>query len=144
MTETKEYKGGPRTEEGKRRSSLNAMKTGIHAKSPQALEELGRELGVSYFDIVANMHRHYMPKDHLEDMLVKRIAKCVWRLALSDAMERRNLSQRGINEKPGVTYEKILRYERLVDIHLHRAIDALAKKRAAEKPLPYDQTPAVL
>lgn len=133
MSDTKEYKGGPRTQEGKRRSSLNAMKTGLHAQSPQALEEIGKEMGISFYNILEELDSHYRPRDSMETMLVRRIAKCVWRLCLSDAMERRNLSRTGLSEKPGTGYEKILKYERLVDIHLHRAIDSLAKKRASEK-----------
>ena len=126
---------GPRTPEGKRRSSLNALKHGLHATSPQALELIARETGVDFETILDEMRAHYEPADPVEEQLVKRIARCAWRLALAESMERRLMERRADPIRPGASYQKILRYEQLVDIHLHRAIAALAKKRRAENKL---------
>jgi len=124
-------KTGPRTTEGKRRSSLNALKHGLTARSPHALDEIARVNEISFEDVRAEMMRHYQPLDPVEKQLVIRIARCVWRLSLSAAMEERLIEKRPVALRPGAAYERILKYERLVDIHLHRALAALQRKREA-------------
>ena len=51
---------------------------------------------------------------------------------MSQKMEERLLERRCNRITPGASYEKVMRYERLVDIHLHRAMAGLAKKRQTE------------
>jgi len=121
--------GGPRTPEGKRRSSLNAMKHGLRARSPQAIELIASELNMTFDQLLDDLRSFYRPADPIEDGLVRRVARCLWRLTLSETMEGRVISRCGLPNHPGGHYERILKYERLVDIHLHRAIDALTKKR---------------
>ena len=123
---------GPRTPEGKRRSSLNALKHGLTATSPQALEHLAEQLRVDSQAILARVRDHYRPKDPIEEELVNRIAVCLARLQRSKAMEDRVVSRNPGQFKPGASCEGILRYERSVDIHLHRAITTLTRKRAME------------
>lgn len=128
---------GPRTPMGKRRSSLNALKHGLHAKSPQALEVMAEEMQVSFEDILEDLKTHYHPMDPVEVQLVRRIARCLWRLANGEAMERRLLERRPDANRPSISYEKVMRYERFVDIHLYRAIEMLERKqsiRARLKP----------
>ena len=125
-------KGGPRTPEGKARCSLNALKHGLNATSPEAMAILASEAGVDLNMILDDVRAHYRPADLIEDELAKRIAKCVWRLALADTMEMRVLQRNAAPSRPCPSYEKIMRYERLVDIHLHRAIAALATKKCIE------------
>ena len=120
---------GPTSPEGKHRCSLNALKHGLNATSPQALDALADAHAIPFEEVLEEMNHHYMPSDPIERQLVKRIARCVWRLSLSAAMEERLLETRPATMRPGTSYERILRYERLVDIHLHRAIATLAHKR---------------
>lgn len=122
-------KGGPVTAEGKKKSSLNALKHGLTASSPHALKRIAEEATVSFDEVLAEMVRHYQPADPVEKQLVMRIARCVWRLALSASMEQRLIQKRPDARRPGATYERILKYERLVDIHLHRSLVALQHKR---------------
>lgn len=124
--------GGPKTPEGKKRCSLNALKHGLDASSGHAFEEIAREHGIPFDDVLAEMTRHYAPADPVECQLVLRIARCVWRLSLSASMEERLMERRPNALRPGVTYERILKYERLVDIHLHRALATLQRKREME------------
>jgi len=131
---------GPRTPEGKKRSSLNALKHGLTARTPHAHRRIERQHGVSFEDVLARMFDYYKPVDPVEDELVTRIARCVWRLSLSATMESRLLSRRKNASKPGVSYERILKYERLVDIHLHRALEALNKHRGLNNPNPQNET----
>ena len=136
-------KSGPATPEGKRRSSMNALKHGLTASSPHALEKVAQELGIDYLDIRVRIHAHYRPFDPIEEELVDRVALCLWRLRLSQAMERRLIERRPSLNRPGPSHERIMRYERLVDIHLHRAIAALARKKEAEnKSNPQNDSPS--
>lgn len=120
---------GPNTPAGKLRCSMNALKHGLNAQSPQALQKIAEERGALLDKIQKRMRRHYRPTDPIEDELVMRIARCVWRLSISAAMEQRLMDRQPNAPRPGTTYEHILKYERLVDIHLHRAIATLERKR---------------
>jgi hypothetical protein len=126
------YQTGPKTEEGKRRSSLNALKHGLTAKSPQAFEQMMDACQETYEQVLERMHSYYRPRDPIEDELVQRIARCLWRLKLASSMEGRMIDRNPGLGRPGVSYERIIRFERAVDVHLHRAIAALTKKREAE------------
>lgn len=125
--------GGPRTPEGKKRSSLNALKHGLYAKSTHALDDVADAHGIDFKDILDQMNRHYRPADPVEEQLVQRIARCVWRLSLSASMEERLLERGGNSVRPGASYDRILKYERLVDIHLHRALQMLQRKRETDR-----------
>ena len=126
-------RGGPVTKEGKKRSSLNALKHGLTARSPHALELMAEQCQVDFDEIHSDMRGYFLPADPLEDQLVRRIARCVWRLAMGESMEKRLLQRRAAPTRPGLTYDRIMKYERLVDIHLHRAIAALNTKRHEQR-----------
>ena len=127
------HKTGPKTEEGKRRSSLNAIKHGLTAKSSHAHQHLNEEFNINTEAIHQSIRDHYKPTDPLEDALVKRIADCLCRLERGRAMEDRINNRILDPARPNGSYERVLRYERSVDVHLHRAISTIAKKRAIEK-----------
>lgn len=124
--------GGPKTPEGKLKVSLNAMKHGLRAESPQAQQCISKSLGASFDEVHNEMRAYYRPADPVEDLLVKRIARCAWRILLTQAMEDKILDTR-THLSISRTYEKIFKHERLIDIHLHRAISSLAKKREDDR-----------
>ena len=53
--------GGPKTEEGKRRVSLNALKHGFTAAAPHALEVLDFEPGVEFEPILEKAQAYFRP-----------------------------------------------------------------------------------
>lgn len=123
--------GGPKTEEGKKRSSMNALKHGYRAarlEQSQIVEETDRE----FMQVLEPLVQHYQPKDPVEDQLVRRIAVCTWRLHLSEKMERQQRSCMQHRYIPTKSLERISNYEKTVDINLHRAIRALNRKRYFE------------
>jgi len=82
---------GPRTVEGKRRSSLNAIKHGALSKAPV----------LSHVESAEEWHAHrealveaLQPANHLEDILVERIALQSWRLVRVARYEAERLSQK--------------------------------------------------
>ena len=129
MTTGIKKKGGPNTEEGKRRSSLNALKHGLDAKSPQFYEIIAKQTEAEYSDIYMDMYRYFCPIDPVEEQLVRRLARCIWRLNISASMEKRMLDRGSNITRPAVSYDRILRYERLVDIHFYRALATLMRIR---------------
>ena len=51
--------GGPKTPEGKRRVSLNAMKHGLTASSNQGLERIAETIGTDFETILDLMRTYY-------------------------------------------------------------------------------------
>jgi hypothetical protein len=130
MTTTPSRKGigGPKTPEGKKRSAMNALKP--RGLSDPTLEE---QAGVSYEELLHTMQDYYKPADPVEEELVRRIARCAVRLRISEVMERRSARKSSYSPCPDVSYSELMKFERLVDIHLHRAIRTLAQKRQADE-----------
>lgn len=124
--------GGPKTPEGKLRSSLNALKHGLRAESEQAMQLLNEQVGRDYEDLYEEMRAHFKPRDPLEDVLVRRIARAAWRTLLTQAIEDKELERRAHYLKISDRYEKIIRSERFIDIQFHRAVYALERKRQRE------------
>ena len=74
---------GPRTENGKRRSRLNALRHGLAAETVvEALEN-----PASYKKFQAAIVSHYAPQSPVEYELVLRLASLLWRLRRATAIE---------------------------------------------------------
>lgn len=121
--------GGPKTAEGKKKVSTNALKHGLFVESKHGLEEVAQIVGRTYEEILDEVRTYYFPRDIVEDTLVRRIARCSWRILMSETMEDRIINRRGFYTSVGPGRERLMRYERLIDIQLHRAIEALEKRR---------------
>ena len=128
--------GGPKTEEGKRRVSLNAFKHGLNARSQRAMEKVEALIGCSYAEMLDRMRNYLRPMDPLEDVLVRRIARSAWRTMVTESVENETLARCPERIHLGNSYQRVIHTERFIDIHLHRAIYALERKRRAE----YDKT----
>ena len=128
-TTTRKGIGGPSTPEGKMRVSLNALKHGLNAESPQAHEVIAEAVGTSFESVLDEMRDHYKPADPVEELLVRRVARCAWRLMITETMEDRIIQRRGILDTPGRSMERLILHERRIDIQLHRAIAALERLR---------------
>lgn len=126
--------GGPKTTEGKKKVSQNARKHGLYASTAERLEAVEKTIGCSYEDTLDRMRVYYKPMDPLEDVLVRRIARCAWRMRVTESAENQVLGRRcddGI-VRIGTSYQNVIKTERFVDVHLHRAIRALRAKRSEE------------
>jgi hypothetical protein len=126
--------GGPRTEEGKNRVSLNALKHGLSARSPQALSAIAQECEseAAFEEIFSAISDYYCPSDAMERGLVRRIAVSFWRLYRTETVERRYFIKEG-RTLPRFSGSGMADDERLPDLYLHRAIRALERKRDREK-----------
>ena len=71
---------GPRTELGKRHSSLNAIKQGAFAQVSLAhMQALGED-PADFAKLLASLRQAFSPQDGLEDVLVAGITQLYWRL----------------------------------------------------------------
>lgn len=142
MEKSRKGIGGPKTPAGRRRVSMNAIKHGYYAKTDQAMEILEEQVGRNYGAVYEEMRAHFKPRDPLEELLVRRIARAAWRTHLTEAVETRELVKTG--GMPGLTsgYGDMIRNERFIDIQLHRALFALQRKRHEEKMCENKLSPA--
>src|SRR5712692_8417314 len=79
---------GPRTEQGKRRSSRNATKHGVYSKAII----LKGESKAHYRVLLAGLHEALQPEGALEEFLVEKLATTAWRqrrLLLAESAEIR-------------------------------------------------------
>lgn len=134
-TETKSRKGigGPNTKEGKEKIRLNALKLGLYANSLEGMQAVADVVGVTFEEIHQQMLDYYHPADALEEVLVRRIARCTWKLRLLETIEDYRLHGLAVREAPGRALENISVIERRTDVQLHRAIAALAHKRKQDQ-----------
>jgi hypothetical protein len=115
---------GPRTREGKQRSSLNALRHGILAKAAFNATIEGEERRADFDELVAGLAQEYQPRTMTEKMTVQQLAGCYWRLAkvwtyeMESAWRARTIQHMGSAEYEqlerfhmGHITEKILKHE---------------------------------
>ena len=78
---------GPKTAEGKRRSSRNALKHGLLAREVVIREGDGAETQADFDALLADLCDELRPKGIIEETLVERIATCYWRLRRAQRYE---------------------------------------------------------
>ena len=86
---------GPRTQEGKRRSSLNAMKHGLTSRIPL----LPHEDPGQFDDRMAWWIQNLKPQNGLELIQVSRAAYCSWQLSRVERAQAARLCTRALNEQ---------------------------------------------
>jgi hypothetical protein len=124
---------GPKTEEGKKRSSLNALKHGFAAKSDHALAAVEEQCAAELQPYLEMARENYHPQGMFEEKLVERIARCFWRLDRAADMDLRTYAQNPERSRPGDGNMTIMRYERMIDLQLHRAIKLLMDNRQQQR-----------
>ncbi len=150
-------KSGPKTPEGKRRSSLNALKHGLRAESPQAVEKLTKELGYrpEYANSVAM--EYFQPKDEEEREIVREISeyltvfdKCRKMIDQKTARKPRRKSTKLLpatgdngettptrlpdpSNDPNISLKALLKYHRILELKLLRTVSSLQMKRKSER-----------
>jgi len=116
---------GPRTEEGKKHSSLNALKHGLLA-STVLITEGGTEEAAQFAELLAALDQDLEPIGRLEEMMVEKIAVCWWR-------QKRALKTDTLMT-PGDDYSgRIVRYETSIQRQLVHAINQLERLQRARK-----------
>ena len=76
-----QHSTGPRTNAGKARSSLNALRHGILARAAFNSKIDGAERRPEFEAIVAGLGQEFQPQTMSEHLMVQQLAGCYWRLA---------------------------------------------------------------
>jgi hypothetical protein len=122
---------GPRTEEGKAKSSLNAMKHGLTATHLLIPTESADDFEAH----AASLRAHFAPADPLRSLLVDQLIAAAWRLRRARLFERLILEQRADDIKEnldddGTTYNDPADYFALAyrgDCSGEKALDTLSR-----------------
>lgn len=82
---TKQRGGGPKSRDGKAKSSLNALKHGLTSLRPRLLEW---ESATQFRQLTAALVEELAPDGVVESLLVDRIVWCAWRLRRAARVEQ--------------------------------------------------------
>lgn len=131
---------GPKTEEGRKASSANALRHGLTAQKLMLLDEKPEDFAAHY----AAMRAALAPGDEVEERLVERIALCAWRLrrpARAEAeligwRQKEEAEKRGIG--PAYRYviddlATLMRYETVIERAFERAHHMLERRQARRR-----------
>ena len=114
---------GPKTPDGKRRSSQNAYRSGIFARQLFFNTDAGRKEWEAYEGFAAAMYEHYQPVGIMEEMLVDRVVSAAVRSARVLWFETEAFARK--DTFWGNCIDKVLRYQTTTDRQLTKAIELL-------------------
>ena len=127
-------KGGPKTNEGKEISKMNALKHGLLSKEVLIDGEDDEELLL----LTKRIRSEIKPETEIERLLTDRIVANVWRLKRALGMENGEVISTG----GGLMYDsdRFFRYETMLEKSLYKALHELervqAKRSGKDVPLP--------
>jgi len=127
-------KGGPKTDEGKEISKMNALKHGLLSKEVL----IGGEDEEELISLTKRIRSEIKPETEIERLLTDRIVANVWRLKRALGMENGEVISTG----GGLMYDsdRFFRYETMLEKSLYKALHELervqAKRSGTSLPLP--------
>ncbi len=127
---------GPKTPQGKARSSRNAIRSGIHATDPVIPGERSEDWQAHRAGVLASVER----ENYLETFFAERMASASWRLNRVTRYEvteftRANKGSQVFLLPPGTELDKIMRYEAHLSRQFYQAKhehEALQQQRRGE------------
>ena len=128
---------GPRTTEGKRRSSQNAFRHGLYSKQLVTPDECAAELD----ELRATLRREHAPASTTEEILVDDLAQHFWRLRRFREMEAR-VWQPDSNLFTPATLALLARHLASAERSFFRTLAALTKLQQARGFVPQKQPAA--
>ncbi|MBI2842224.1 MAG: hypothetical protein HYX78_02365 [Armatimonadetes bacterium] len=131
--EIQNKKGGPKTAEGKKRSSLNALKHGLTAKSPHAHKLISGETRSKHDAILGLCILKLRPSNAEQMEIVRRIVGFAVRYATAEAMQKRFLRLNPGVSKYSPTMVKLERQKQMQTVHYERARLALARLKKPKR-----------
>lgn len=134
---------GPRTDEGKEKSSRNSIKHGLFSQKVVITDGPLKEDPEEFRNILLNLVKDTRPRNSIESMLVDRLASTFWRLRRIYTLEKKELVKfQPEYEKeyavamsvqkfslPEFPYEKIAKYEKAVSKEFYTALKKLTDQK---------------
>jgi len=117
---------GPKSQDGKRKSSRNALRHGLSAKALVALSETVED----FEDFRISMRVALLPEDAVEDQLVERVVLAAWRLRRVSRAEATVLQRKGLYWRARHGGERLRDHEGAVFLGAD-GLDKLARLEAA-------------
>ncbi len=147
---------GPKTPEGKAKSSQNAIKHGLYAKSVIIRSPNYNEDRNEYDQLAQSLFEELKPATHFQETLVIKIINCLWRSQRLIIAETAKISDQintavkwhdpkygdnklnneiGIKQIPNENFSKnLMRYEMRLDKQLSRTYELLKQLQKTSKP----------
>jgi hypothetical protein len=122
-------KGGPKTDEGKRRSRRSAFKHGMRATT-LLLDDDGSPESQKFREVREALEEEYKPRTTTESMLVDKMALAILRTRSGCAHERHELSMDSAFQFPAI--DRLVRYANAADKLFFVALAELQKLRAED------------
>lgn len=139
---------GPKTPEGKARSSRNALKHGLLAKCIVLREDDPHENALDFEQLLESLAADLRPEGASEQILVEQLATCYWRLRRAYRFEANDIDRlRDLTEIPSSAarlqspdfrndsarivfpspdnLQRLVRYETMIERQLHRTLKHL-------------------
>jgi hypothetical protein len=126
-----QHSTGPKTPEGKEKSSQNSRKHGFFARNPLPPGEEGDKLWQYYSDVVAGIWEHYQPVGYMEGLLTEKIITESIRFARLLTYEGKFVGAKGAFHWEGV--DRILRFQSATNRQLFQAIHELERMQEKRK-----------
>jgi hypothetical protein len=131
-----QHSTGPKTPEGKGKSSQNSRKHGFFARNPLPPGEEGDKLWQQFSDLVAGIAEHYEPVGYMEELLTEKIITESIRFARLLAYEGEFVGRQRAFHWEGV--DRLLRFQSATNRQLFQAIHELErmqeKREGESKP----------
>jgi hypothetical protein len=124
MTENENHNPGPRTEEGKQRSSQNALKHGLFSTKSFLLPGENQE---EFDKLLYRYNRDHLPKGVTEEDLVRHLAQTEWRRRRIPALEADSIQK---SLESGDAERKFMHTYSIYDQRFNRIVQATLKTLA--------------
>jgi hypothetical protein len=122
-----QHSTGPKTPEGKEKSSQNSRKHGFFARNPLPPGEEGNKLWQHYGDLVAGIWEHYEPVGYMEGLLTEKIVAESIRFSRLLTYEGKFVGEKRETAFHWQTVDRILRSQSAVNRQLFQAIHELER-----------------
>ena len=132
--ENAQHSSGPRSKEGKARSSMNHFKHGFCG----AFSLLPAESKQDFDDLLAALRQDHQPANTTEDILVERMAQHHWLRQRAIHLQTTLLSDDGLIEQNEKSFSLYLRYQTANERAFSKCLHDLLKLRAAQRQAEQD------
>ncbi|MDO8585763.1 MAG: hypothetical protein Q7T82_01875 [Armatimonadota bacterium] len=119
---------GPKTPEGKKRSSLNALKHGLSAKAPHALAALEENSTIKLKPFVDWALEWAQPQGAAEERLARQIARGFWTYFRIKQMKRQIQAHILLSDSPSLSARAVKEYERTLRRRITRDMSFFNRK----------------